>query len=87
MKKLVLAATAVALLSTPVYSQGNNPSEARAMADFLSNGGGTLGGAINPNKTNNGKGTASDVSGGGNGGWGNIGSTLTGVPGESVSGR
>ncbi len=57
------------------------------MADFLSSGGGTLGGQINPNKNNNGRGTASDVSGGGNGGWGNIGSTLTGEKGKSVSGR
>ncbi len=57
------------------------------MADFLSSGGGTLGGVINPDKNNNGRGTASDVSGGGNGGWGNIGSTLTGDPDKNVSGR
>ncbi|WP_204114334.1 hypothetical protein [Shimia biformata] len=87
MKTIIVSAITLTLATGAAYAGGNKNSEARAMADFLSNGGGTLGGAINPEKGNNGKGTASDVSGGGNGGWGNIGSTLTGEPGESVSGR
>ena len=87
MKNLVLAASAAAMFALPVDAKGHNPGEARAMAEFLSTGGGTLGGTINPGKGNNGKGTASDVSGGGNGGWGNIGSTLTGDTSKSVSGR
>ena len=87
MIRLIPVALSVAFFAVPVYANGNNPGEARAMADFLSSGGGTLGGAINPNKGNKGKGTASDVSGKGTGGWGNVGSTLTGEPGQSVSGR
>lgn len=86
-KTTLLIAAGLLAISAPAFANGNNPSEARAMADFLSDGGGTLGGQINPDKNNNGKGTASDVSGRGNGGWGNVGSTLTGEKGKSVSGR
>ena len=82
MKKItVIAATAT------VYAKGHNPNEACDMAEALAGGLGTAGGTINPDKNNNGKGTASDVSGGGTGGWGNVGSTLTGTKGKSVSGR
>lgn len=87
MTKLLVAISIAVITSTPAFAKGGNSSEARAMADALKGGLATAGGAINPGKKNNGRGTASDVSGGGNGGWGNIGSTLTGTPGASVSGR
>lgn len=76
MKKVVLAAAMASVFAIPTTFANDN---AKSMAEALSGEGlGTVGGTVNPDKGNNGKGTASDVSGGGNGGWGNIGSTLTG---------
>jgi hypothetical protein len=70
------------------HTNGKGNAEARAMADALKGGGG---GNNSPLKAlleleGNG-GVASFVSGKGNGGWGNVGSTLTGQEGVSVSGR
>lgn len=70
------------------HTKGNS-GLAQAMKEAITGGLATAGGAVNPDKNNSGKGTASDISGqpngGGNGGWGNIGSFAVG--GGQVSNR
>lgn len=97
---LALSAAALLVLAAPAMAKGHsNKAEARAMADALKSG-------INQDqetkdavdsleigtaKPNANAAVPARVSGGKNGGWGNIGSTLTGPEGEdlstSVSGR
>lgn len=88
MKFIVIAAAAALAIPGAALAGGHNPGEAKAMASALKGGGG---GNNSPLKEalgleGNG-GVASFVSGKGNGGWGNIGSTLTGTLGKSVAGR
>ncbi|THD84631.1 hypothetical protein E7811_02520 [Aliigemmobacter aestuarii] len=76
-KTTAVLAAALLALASPVLA--DNPTNAKSMASALKGGGG---GNNSPLKEalgleGNG-GVASFVSGGGNGGWGNIGSTLTG---------
>ena len=97
MKTIIFAATAaVALTATPLLAGGHSKSgEARAMAAALSAGVNQdqatkdavadLG--LDNGNANDNAAVPGQISGGGNGGWGNVGSTLTGAPGESISGR
>ncbi|GGE37744.1 hypothetical protein [Actibacterium pelagium] len=92
--KLILAAAAASLaLGTAAIAGGHKQAEAQGMKDFLNNVGnqdadtkafleGEFGPAPNENAA-----IPAIVSGGGNGGWGNIGSTLTGEIGTSIAGR
>ncbi len=100
--KVFLFAAAITTISAPSFADGHsNKAEAQGMAAALQSGinqdQGTkdfvdsLGiGSANPNGN---AAVPAYVSGGGNGGWGNIGSTLTGPTDEdgndlgSVSGR
>jgi len=87
---ITITAFAVAIASTsPVLAGGDNPrAEARAMSQALKGGGGGNNSPLKDALELEGNGgVARFVSGGGNGGWGNIGSTLTGEQGVSVSGR
>lgn len=81
--KTVIAFAALIAFTAPALAagngKGNGNANAQSMAAALQGGGG---GNNSPLKaqlglTGNG-GVASYVSGGGNGGWGNVGSTLTG---------
>ncbi len=85
MKSVILTSAAIITLSASSSIAQGNSGLARSMSDALKGGAATLGGQVNPEKGNNGKGTASDVSGGGNGGWGNVGSAA--VSGGQVSNR
>lgn len=89
MKRTILATAAIFALGTgsAFAEDKGNSGLAGAMADALAGGAATLGGQVNPDKNNNGRGTASDVSGGGTGtgGWGNVGSAA--VSGGQVSNR
>ncbi|SPF75898.1 hypothetical protein ALP8811_00892 [Aliiroseovarius pelagivivens] len=89
MKNLTICVSTVLLLATsPALAGKNNPEEAKAMASALKKGGGGNNSPLKDALGLEGKGgVAKFVSGGGNGGWGNVGSTLTGTPGKSVSGR
>ncbi|UWP98083.1 hypothetical protein [Aliiroseovarius crassostreae] len=93
-RTFTISAFAIAVTAAaPSVAGDNNPGNAKAMAgalasgvnqdqatkDFLSGAGFQ---AKNPKAA-----VPSMVSGGGNGGWGNIGSTLTSPDGTSVSGR
>ena len=89
MKIIAYSTAAFLALGGAALADGHSARElAGGMSGALA-GGAALGGAgtekspNNGGNTNNGKGTASNVSGGnpedgGNGGWGNIGSQLTG---------
>ena len=93
MNKTLTVAVIAAFATAPAFAAGHKQAEAQAMAEALSSG-------INQDQAtkdaveslgfepkNPNAAVPSMVSGGGNGGWGNIGSTLTGTPGKSVSGR
>ena len=93
MNRMLIIATATAFATAPAFAAGHKQAEAQAMAGALKSG-------INQDQAtkdaveglgfepkNPKAAVPSIVSGGGNGGWGNIGSTLTGTPGKSVSGR
>ena len=83
---IITTVAALALSSGAAFAKDKGNSDlARAMSDATSSGLATIGGTVTPDKGNNGKGTASDISGGGNGGWGNIGSSA--VSGGQVSNR
>ena len=75
--KTVIALAALIAISSPALAGGN--TNAQSMTAALKGGGG---GNNSPLKATLGLegngGVASYVSGGGNGGWGNVGSTLTG---------
>lgn len=89
-RTIVYTALALSLATTtPALAGGENPkAEARAMAEALKKGGGGNNSPLKSALNLEGKGgVAKFVSGGGNGGWGNVGSTLTGEKGVSVSGR
>lgn len=80
--KTVIALAAMIAIASPAFAAGKGNENAQSMAAALKGGGG---GANSPLKDTlaglgiTGKGgVASLVSGDGNGGWGNIGSTLTG---------
>lgn len=82
-----LTATLALALASPVFAGGHN-AEAKAMAQALKGGGGGNNSDLKAQLGLEGNGgVASFVSGKGNGGWGNVGSTLTGEQGVSVSGR
>ncbi|UWQ13373.1 hypothetical protein K3556_10450 [Aliiroseovarius sp. M344] len=84
----ICAVTGLALMASPALAGKNNPTEAKAMAAALKKGGGGNNSPLKAALGLEGKGgVASFVSGGGSGGWGNVGSTLTGTPGQSVSGK
>jgi len=94
-KSIAIIAAAIMAVSTPALAGGHNqnPGEARAMAGDLKGGDGgknsplvAIVEGLTDGETCEGA-VASCVSGGGIGGWGNVGSTLTGVPNVSVSGR
>ncbi|WP_298910608.1 hypothetical protein [uncultured Aliiroseovarius sp.] len=89
MKNLTICVSTVLLLAaSPALAGKNNPEEAKAMASALKKGGGGNNSPLKEALSLEGNGgVAKFVSGGGNGGWGNVGSTLTGTPGQSVSGR
>lgn len=91
--KLILAAAAASLaLVAPAFAGGHKQAEAQGMKTFLNDVGNqdadtkaALEEAFGPAPNENAA-IPSIVSGGGNGGWGNIGSTLTGPEGN-ISGR
>jgi type IV secretory pathway VirJ component len=92
MNKTLIAAVIAAFATAPAFAAEHKQAEARAMAEALSTGinqnqetKDALSLAFEPKNPN--AAVPSIVSGGGNGGWGNIGSTLTGTLGKSVSGR
>ena len=91
-KTMTLTTAVVMALATPALADRGNTAEARAMAAALKTGinqdAGTKSAVEGLGfECPNGKAAVpACVSGGGNGGWGNIGSTLTG-PAGSVSGR
>ncbi|MDA5092663.1 hypothetical protein O2N63_00985 [Aliiroseovarius sp. KMU-50] len=93
-RTIAITAIAIAVTSAaPGFAGGNNPTNAKAMAGALKSGVNQdqstkdfLEGAGFESK-NPKAAVPSMVSGGSNGGWGNIGSTLTSPDGGSVSGR
>lgn len=81
MTRLTLAAIAAIGLSTPALAGGHSqsPDAVKGMTSALKGGGGGNNSALKDGLGLEGKGgVASFVSGGGNGGWGNVGSNLTG---------
>jgi hypothetical protein len=83
MNRIILAITVTAsvLMASGVALAGNdrNPANAQSMADALRGGGGGNNSALKDALGLEGNGgVASYVSGNGTGGWGNVGSTLTG---------
>ena len=94
MKNIATLGAVIALTAAPVFAGGHsNAAEARAMATALASGinqddttkevvSGLNLGSANPNGN---AAVPALVSGGGNGGWGNIGSTLTGPEGEDLT--
>ncbi len=86
MRKLLTITAATLLVSATAAMAGGhqgNSGLARAMADSLKSGNATIGRDLG----SKGKGTASAVSGNGNGGWGNIGSQTGVAGGGQVSDR
>jgi hypothetical protein len=84
---IIVAAVAALAVSAPAFAKGHNPGEAKGMASFLKGGGGgndsvakTLLGVADQKG-----GVAKFVSGGGTGGWGNVGSLVTGPDGANVN--
>ena len=94
MKAIVISAIAVTLSVAPAVAGGHKQAEAKAMSSALKSGINqdqatkdfVSGLGLGNGKSNEKAAVPAKVSGGGNGGWGNIGSTLTGPEG-SVSGR
>ena len=91
--KLVLMAIAAISLGTASYAGGHNPAEAKGMASFLKGGGGGNNSIAKEllDVADQKGGVARFVSGSkgllgkGNGGWGNVGSLVTGPDGANVN--